>query len=77
MVEVDRLTGEVARLASQTLRQVQAVVRNARRARDRRPDDGRLGRLVGELEETIGLTGRLLWQADQRLAGNRVIPIGW
>jgi transposase, IS5 family len=74
MVEVDRLTGEVARLASQTLRQVQAVVRNARRARGRRPDDGRLGRLVGELEETIGLTGRLLWQADQRLAGNRVIP---
>jgi transposase, IS5 family len=74
MVEVDRLTCEVARLARQTLRQVQAVVRNARRARGRRPDDGRLGRLVGELEETIGLTGRLLWQADQRLAGNRVIP---
>jgi IS5 family transposase len=74
MVEVDRLTGEVAGLARQTLGQVQAVVRNARRARGRRPDDGRLGRLVGELEETIGLTGRLLWQADQRLAGNRVIP---
>ena len=74
MVEVDRLTGEVAGLATQTLGQVQAVVRNARRVRGRRPDDGRLGRLVGELEETIGLTGRLLWQADQRLAGNRVIP---
>jgi transposase, IS5 family len=74
MVEVDRLTGEVAGLATQTLGQVQAVVRNARRARGRRPGDGRLGRLVGELEETIGLTGRLLWQADQRLSGNRVIP---
>src|SRR5215216_461877 len=74
MAEVDRLTGEVAGLATQTLGQVQAVVRNARRVRGRRPDDGRLGRLVGELEETIGLTGRLLWQADQRLAGNRVIP---
>jgi IS5 family transposase len=73
MAEVDRLTGEVAGLARQTLRQVQAVVRNARRARRRRPGDGRLGRLVGELEETIALTGRLLWQADQRLAGNRVI----
>jgi transposase, IS5 family len=73
MAEVDRLSGEVAGLARQTLRQVQAVVRNARRARGRRPDDGRLGRLVGELEETIGLTGRLLWQADQRLSGNRVI----
>jgi transposase, IS5 family len=49
------------------------VVRNARRARRRRPGDGRLGRLVGELEETIGHTGRLLAQTDQRLAGNRVI----
>jgi transposase, IS5 family len=29
---------------------------------------------VGELQETIGLTDRLLWQADQRLSGNRVIP---
>jgi transposase, IS5 family len=74
MVEVDRLTGEVARLARQTLRQVQAVARNARRGLGRRPDDGRLGRLVGELEETIGHTHRLLWQTDQRLAGNRVIP---
>jgi IS5 family transposase len=30
--------------------------------------------LVGELDETIGHTKRLLWQTDQRLAGNRVIP---
>jgi IS5 family transposase len=74
MAEVDRLTGEVARIARQTLRQVQAVGRNARRARTRRPGDGRLGRLVGELEETIGHTGRLLEQTDQRLGGNRVIP---
>jgi transposase, IS5 family len=70
MAEVDRLTGEVAGLARQTLRQVQAVVGNARRARRRRPGDGRLGRLVA----TIGLTGRLLAQTDQRLSGNRVIP---
>ena len=74
MAEVDRLTGEVARLARRTLREVQVVARNARRALTRRPGDGRLGRLVGELEETIGLTGRLLAQTDQRLAGNRVIP---
>jgi IS5 family transposase len=74
MAEVDRLTGEVAGLARQTLGQVQAVARNARRARRRRPGDGRLGWLVGELQETIGLTDRLLWQADQRLSGNRVIP---
>ena len=50
------------------------VARNARQARRRRPDDGRLGRLVGELEETIAATQRLLVQTDQRLAGNRVIP---
>jgi IS5 family transposase len=74
MAEVDRLTGEVARIARQTLRQVQAVARNARRAGARRPGDGRLGRLVGELAETITATERLLAPTDQRLAGNRVIP---
>src|SRR4029450_4552313 len=36
--------------------------------------DGRLGRLVDELEETITATGRLLAQTDQRLGSNRVIP---
>jgi transposase, IS5 family len=74
MAEVDRLTGEVAAIARQSLRQVQVVARNARRACARRPGDGRLDRLVGELEETIAATGRLLVQTDQRLAGNRVIP---
>jgi IS5 family transposase len=52
---------------------VQGVVRNARRALARRPGDGWLGRLVGELQETMTATGRLLTQTDQRLAGNRVI----
>jgi IS5 family transposase len=74
MAEVDRLTGEVAQIARQSLREVQAVMRNAGRALGRRPGDGRLGRLVGELAETIAATGRLLAQTDQRLAGNRVIP---
>jgi IS5 family transposase len=74
MGEVDRLTGEVARIARQSLREVQVVARTARRARRRRPGDGRLGRLADELEETIAATGRLLTQTDQRLAGNRVIP---
>jgi IS5 family transposase len=73
MGEVDRLTGEVAGIARRSLRQVQVVARNARRALGRRPGDGRLGRLVGELAETIGHAGRLLAQTDQRLAGNRVI----
>ena len=74
MAEVDRLTGEVAQIARSTLGQVQVVAGNARRALGRRPGDGRLGRLVGELEETIRQTHRLLAQTDQRLAGNRVIP---
>jgi transposase, IS5 family len=73
MNEVDRLTGEVARIGRYTLRDVQVVARNARRARRHRPGDGRLGRLVGELEETIAATQRLLAQTNQRLAGNRVI----
>jgi transposase, IS5 family len=73
MGEVDRLTGQVAGIARQSLREVQAVARNARRARARRPGDGRLGRLVGDLAETIAATQRLLAQTDQRLAGNRVI----
>jgi IS5 family transposase len=74
MGEVDRLTGEVAAIARSTLREVQAVARNARRAGARRAGDGRLGRLVGELDETIAATQRLLAQTDQRLTGNRVIP---
>jgi transposase, IS5 family len=74
MGEVDRLTGEVAGIARRSLGQVQVVARNARRALARRPGDGRLGRLVAELDETIGHTERLLAQTDQRLGGNRVIP---
>src|SRR6266545_167574 len=64
MAEVDRLTAQVATLARQTVREVEAVRRNARRTLAGRPGDGRLGRLVGELDETIGHTTRLVWQAD-------------
>jgi transposase, IS5 family len=77
VAEVDRLTGEVARIARQRLRQVESVGRNPRRVWARRGGDGWLGwlgRLVGELQATIGHTQRLLWQTDQRLGGNRVIP---
>jgi IS5 family transposase len=74
MAEVDRLTAQVAAIARTTLREVQVVAGNARRALARRPGDGRLGRLVGDLEETIAATQRVLAQTDQRLAGNRVIP---
>jgi transposase, IS5 family len=74
MGEVDRLTGEVAQIAAKTLREVQAVRRNARRALARRPTDGRLRRLDDELDQTIQTTERLLAQTAQRLAGNRTIP---
>jgi transposase, IS5 family len=74
MGEVDRLTGEVAVIARHTLKPVLVVARNARWTRRRRPGDGRLARLVGEREEPIPATQRLLAQTDQRLSGNRVIP---
>jgi len=79
MAEVDRLTGQVAVIARQTVRQVEAVWRNARRTVCRRGGDRRLGRmvLVDELHETIGHTRRLLWQTDQRLAGNGLSLTRW
>jgi transposase, IS5 family len=72
--EIDRLTAEVAAIARQTVAQAEQVARNAGRALAKRPGDGRLGRLVGRLEETTAATHRLLAQARQRLSGNRVIP---
>jgi len=72
--EIDRLTAEVAAIARQTVAQAEQVARNARRALAKRPGDGRLGRLVGRLDETTAATHRLLAQARQRLSGNRVIP---
>jgi transposase, IS5 family len=56
--------------------QAEQVARNARRTLAKRPGDGRLGRLVGRLDETTAATRRLLDQTRQRLAGNRVIPDG-
>jgi IS5 family transposase len=53
MGEVDRLTGEVAAIARHTLREVQVMAGNARRASARRSGDGQLDQLVGEFPETI------------------------
>jgi IS5 family transposase len=72
--EVDRLTAELARLATATLRQVAGVARNATRALARRPDHGRLRRLLADLDQTMTHTARLLNQTRQRLAGVRSIP---
>jgi IS5 family transposase len=74
MGEVDRLTAQVAGIARQTLREVAAVRRAAYRALARRPRDGWLQRLTSQLDQTVTLTGRLLGQTAQRLAGNRSIP---
>ena len=71
--EVQVVAGN-ARRALARRRGARTIAGNARRARARRSGDGRLGRLVDELAETIAATGRLLAQTDQRLAGNRVIP---
>jgi IS5 family transposase len=49
------------------------VARNAHRALVHRPGDGRLRRLVTDLDQTIGHTQRLLAQTGQRLTGNRTI----
>jgi IS5 family transposase len=72
--EIDRLTGQVAGIARRTLGQAEQVARNARRTLGKRPGDGRLRRLLDRLEQTTTATRRLLEQARQRLAGNRVIP---
>jgi transposase, IS5 family len=72
--EIDRLTAEVAAIARRSVAQAEQVTRNARRARAKRPDDGRLRRLIRQLEETAAATHRLLDQTGQRLRGTRVIP---
>jgi len=72
--EIDRLTAEVAAIARRSVAQAERVARNARRARAKRPDDGRLRRLIRQLEETAAATHRLLDQTRQRLRGTRVIP---
>src|SRR6266540_1784121 len=74
MGKVDRLTAQVATIARQSLREVAAVSRAAHRATTSRPSDGWLARLTGQLDQDVTLTGRLLWQTNQRLAGNRSIP---
>jgi len=73
MGEIDRLTGEIAAVARATLRDVEAVERNARRTLGKQPS-GRLAHLVGELAETAAGTRRLLEQTALRLAGIHTIP---
>ena len=72
--EVDRLTAQVATIARRAVGEVAAVQHAAHRTLARRPGDGWARRLTGQLDQTVTLTGRLLDQTAQRLAGNRSIP---
>jgi len=71
-VTVDRLTGEIAARAKQTVREAEALLRNARRALAGRDRAG--AALVERLEREIEAAGRVLAQTDLRLAGQRTIP---
>lgn len=68
--EVLAITGELDDLARTTVGQATAVVRNARRALQRRPGNGRLRRMVDDLDVTIERVQRVITQTGQRLAGN-------
>lgn len=65
------ITGELADLAETTAADAAAVVRNARRALTRAGDQasGKLRRAVGDLEQTLARTARVVAQARTRLSG--------
>jgi transposase, IS5 family len=68
---LDRLTGEIAQRAKQTVREAQVLARNARRgARRKRVSVA----LVEELERELAAVEEILAQTDLRLAGQRTIP---
>jgi IS5 family transposase len=70
-VAVRRITGELAEIAGQTMREATAVIRNARRALrgasgHRR---GRLHRAINRLETIVASAERIVAQTRSRLAG--------
>src|SRR5207302_1328889 len=69
---VDRLTGELHRLASQTAGEAERVLANARRSLTRAGSRGR--RQAERLAEELRRVGRILEQTATRLAGQRTIP---
>lgn len=70
-VVVHRITGELADIAEQTMREVTAVIRNARRVLGRATGSrrGRLAQAINHLEVVVGRTRRLVAQSRSRLAG--------
>ncbi len=69
---VDRLTGELHRLADAAAREAARVLRNARRALAAGARRG--AREVARLEEELSRVGRILAQTATRLGGQRTIP---
>jgi IS5 family transposase len=68
---LDRLTGEIAERARQTVREARALARRARRdARRKRVSVA----LVERLERELAAAEQILAQTDLRLAGQRTIP---
>ena len=77
---VRRITGELAGIAEQAMREATAVIRNATRALRTAAGQrrGRLRRAINDLHSIVGRTERVVAQARSRLAG--VMPesaTGW
>jgi IS5 family transposase len=71
LATLDRLTGEIAERAKQTVREARTLARNARRNARRK----RVGvALVERLERELEAAEQILAQTDLRLAGQRTIP---
>src|SRR6478752_5487552 len=68
---VRRITGELAGIAEQTMREASAVLRNAQRALRTATGQrkGRLQRAINHLDTTVGRTERVVAQARSRLVG--------
>jgi IS5 family transposase len=69
---VDRLTGEIAARAKQTVREGRTLADAARRALAGGPRSGIA--LVAQLERELAAAEQVLAQTDRRLAGERTIP---
>jgi len=68
---LDRLTGEIAARAKQTVREARELARSARRQARRRHLSVAL---VEQLERELAVAEQVLAQTDLRLAGQRTIP---
>jgi IS5 family transposase len=69
LATIDRLTGEIAARAKQTVREARALAAQARQAKR-----GRGAALVDRLERELAAAEQVLAQTDLRLAGQRTIP---